>query len=25
VLLCGVFIATQRYLANAVKAWVTLT
>jgi polysaccharide chain length determinant protein (PEP-CTERM system associated) len=25
VLLCGVFIATQRYLANAVRAWVTFT
>ncbi len=25
VLLCGVFIATQRYLANAVRTWVTFT
>jgi polysaccharide chain length determinant protein (PEP-CTERM system associated) len=25
VLLCGVFVATQRYLASAVRAWVTFT
>jgi len=25
VLVCGVFLVTQRYLANAVKAWVTFT